>query len=272
MCFSKIHVLLFLNKLLLPISYHGHYLFISNRFLKSPLEKLIPHAKIHRQSPKRQTIEESFSAKRDRGRRPLINTVYTRIVQGCHLVLLLLPSCFIMSYSIGSIIFTFRSHSADLPSERRHSTRLSGWRAPLRCRVGTPGIRLVLVATLIILRQGCIVYDVLELVYVSSDQSNVQQVQTNLTDRFNFLGGPKPTALQQADVPVTGFEECRRLYRGKRAIIDEKVICAGNIRRGTCMVRLLSLSITILKLQVKQLQKPKESSHRQEVKCQITLL
>lgn len=60
MCFSKIHVLLFLNKLLLPISYHGHYLFISNRFLKSPLEKLIPHAKIHRQSPEKANDRRKF--------------------------------------------------------------------------------------------------------------------------------------------------------------------------------------------------------------------
>lgn len=76
MCFTEIYVLLFLNKILLLISYHGQHLFISHRLLKSRSEKLIPHAKIHHQSPKKANDRRKFlPEEKERGRRPLINRV-----------------------------------------------------------------------------------------------------------------------------------------------------------------------------------------------------
>lgn len=59
----------FLNKLLLPISYHGQHLFISHRFLKSPLDKLIPHAKIHRQSTKKANDRRKFLPEEREGKK-----------------------------------------------------------------------------------------------------------------------------------------------------------------------------------------------------------
>lgn len=69
MCFTEIHVLLLFKYAFITYSYHGQHLFISHRFLKSPLEKLIPHAKIHRQSPNKANDRRKFLREEREGKK-----------------------------------------------------------------------------------------------------------------------------------------------------------------------------------------------------------
>lgn len=63
-----------------------------------------------------------------------------------------------------------------------------------------------------------------------------------MTKQLAVPGGPSTSILQQVDVPVVSEESCRDSYRSQRkAVIDEKVICAGAGGKDACQVGLLSL-------------------------------
>lgn len=63
-----------------------------------------------------------------------------------------------------------------------------------------------------------------------------------MTEQLSVPEGPSTTILQQVNVPVVSEESCRYSYRSQwKAVIDEKVICAGVGGKDACQVGFLSL-------------------------------
>lgn len=131
-------------------------------------------------------------------------------------------------------VFTFRADSKHLPSESLRSTRISGRKVYLRCRMGCSAI-------------WWVIKNDTEIGRNNSQRSWTSILLTKLisilfTTRLSILGGPSSNALQDADVVVTSEEVCREAYNATQwnGLTDQRVICAGNGAKDSCKVRLLS--------------------------------